>query len=189
MNTTGVGMRTSRKKTVRDGKRRQGTVEVNPFTVPYRPLPSLSVASGLMPRRMMLRALKREKLVNGANRGRVAARDPHFPAPGPIDLVITDRAAARRHHTRPGHGLGMHLEGFGEVARAKRGLDVTQVRANRGDGDGVGRVVALEHDAAAVREVLKDMRGCVLVDAHDVRAARLHRGEVGRIPGSLAGRA
>jgi len=120
---------------------------------------------------MMLRALKREEFVNRTHRNRVAARDPHFPAPGPIDLGIPDRAAARRHHSGPGNGLGMDREGLGEVARTERGLDVAQVRANRGDGGGVGRVVALEHDAAAIGEVLKDVRGSVLVDTHDVRAA------------------
>jgi len=119
----------------------------------------------------MLRALKREEFVNRTHRNRVAARDPHFPAPGPIDLGIPDRAAARRHHSGPGNGLGMDREGLGEVARTERGLDVAQVRANRGDGGGVGRVVALEHDAAAIGEVLKDVRGSVLVDTHDVRAA------------------
>ena len=142
-----------------------------------------------MPRRMVLRSLEREELVNRSHRHRIAARDPHFPTPGPIDLVIRDRSAAGRHHGRPGHGLGMDLEGLGEVARAKRGLDITQVRANRGDGGGVGRVVALEHNAPAVGKILKDMRGSVLVDAHDVRAARLHRGEVGRVAGSLTGAA
>src|SRR5258708_37650079 len=91
----------------------------------------------LMPRRMMLQPLKREEFVDRSHRTRIAALDAHFPAPGPIDLVICDRTAARRHHTRPGHGLGMHLEGLGEVARAKRRLDVAQMRANHGDGDGV----------------------------------------------------
>jgi len=136
----------------------------------------------------MLLPLKREEFVNRSHRTRIAALYAHFPAPGPIDLVICDRTAARRHHARPGHGLGMHFERLGEVARAKRSLDVAQMRANRGDGDGIHRIVALEHDAAAVGQILKDMRGGVLVDAHDVRATRLHRGEVGRIPGSLTGR-
>src|SRR5438477_11519940 len=99
--------------------------------------PSPGSPSHLVPRRVMLLPLKREEFVDRSHRTRIAALDPHFPASGPIDLVIRDRTAARRHHTRPGHGVGMHLEGLGEVARTKRGLDVTQVRANRGDGDGV----------------------------------------------------
>src|SRR5439155_1996103 len=142
-----------------------------------------------MPRGMMLRALKREKLVNGANRGRVAARDPHFPAPRPLYRLILDRAAVGRHNRSSRYNLGMDRERFGEIARAERRLDVAHVPPNLRDGGAIRGVVALQHDAAAVGEILEDVRGGVLVDTHDVRAARLHRGEVGRIPGSLAGRA
>ena len=72
----------------------------------------------------------------------------------------------------------MDLEGFREVARAERRGNLAHVQANRGDRGAVAGVVALEHDAAAVGQVLEDVRRRVLIDAHDVRPARLHRREV-----------
>ncbi len=126
----------------------------------------------------MLLALKREKLVNRADRGRVAARDPYFPAARPIDRLVADRRTTLAHQRGTGYGLRVYLEWFREVARAERGLNVPHVRANRRDGARVSGIVAIEDDTPAVRQILKDVRGGGLVDAHDVRAAGLHRGEV-----------
>src|SRR6266511_1659996 len=135
-------------------------------------------ATGLVRRRVMLLALEREKLVNRADRGRVPARDPHFPTARPIDRLVADRRAALAHYRRAGHGLGVYLERFREVACAERGLNVPHVCANRRDGGRVGGIIAIEDDAPAVRQILKDVRGGVLVDTHDMGAAGLHRGEI-----------
>src|SRR3982074_1139323 len=104
MKTTGVGIRTildRRDRAVRGGKGREKTTP----NAPYRPFPP-----PLTPCRVMLRALKREKLVNRANRGRVAARDSHFPAPRAIERHVADGRATVAHHSGAGHGLRVHPE-------------------------------------------------------------------------------
>lgn len=132
-------------------------------------------------------ALKREKRVNRRDRYRIAARHTDFPPLWPIDRGVADRRTARGHDRRSGHGLRVHLERPGEVAGAERRFDVAHVRPNFGDVGSVGRVRPVEHHAAAVGKIFKDMRGCVLVHAHDVCAARLHRREVVLIVRTLAG--
>src|SRR5438552_9152181 len=82
----------------------------------------------LVPRRVMLFALKREELVNRRHRDRVVAPDAHFPSPRPIDRLIADRRAPRAHHRRAGHGLRVYRKRLGEVAGAERGRDVVHVR-------------------------------------------------------------
>jgi len=139
-----------------------------------------------MPRRVVLLALKREKVVDRRDGNGIVARDAHFPTPRAIDGLVADRGVPCSHDPRARDGLRVDGERFGEIARAERRLNVAHVRANRGDGSGVGRIVTLEDDAPTVREILKDVRGGVLIDTHDMRAARLHRGEVGVRP--LAGR-
>src|SRR3989442_11913820 len=131
-----------------------------------------------MTARVMRVALKREKLVNRSDRGRVAARDPYFPAARTIDRLVPDRVATRLHDRRPRHDLRVDRERFGEVARAERGLNVPHVRANRRDRGRVRGIVAIEDDTPAIRQILKDVRRRVLVDTHDARAARLHRREI-----------
>src|SRR5256712_155026 len=86
------------------GRRRSGVV------APQRFLVSL---------RMMLLALKRQKLMNRADRGRVATRDPHLPTPRAIDRRVADRRAPVAHDRRAGHRLRVDLEGFREVAGAE----------------------------------------------------------------------
>jgi hypothetical protein len=139
-----------------------------------------------MTRRMVLLSLEREKFVNRPDRGRVARSHAHFPTPRPVDRLILDRAATFCHDPCSRHGLVVDLERFGEIARAERALDVAHVRANRRDGGAICGVVALQDDPAAVGEILENVRGGVLVDAHDMSAAGLHRGEVVVRP--LAGR-
>jgi hypothetical protein len=131
-----------------------------------------------MPLGMMLLALKCEKLVDRSNRGGVVASDANLPTPRPIDSLVADRGATLGHDSGPRDGLRVHLERFRKIARAERALDVAHVRANRRDGGGVARVVAIQDDATAVGEILKDVCGRVLIDAHDVPAARLHRRKV-----------
>src|SRR5436190_19445147 len=125
----------------------------------------------LVRRRVMPVALKREKRLNRADRGRVASRDPHFPAPRAIDRHVADCRAPVAHHRCAGHGLRVHLERLREVARAERRGDLAHVTANRGDRSGVGCIVALENDTATVGQVFEDVRRRVLIDALDVRSA------------------
>ena len=102
---------------------------------------------------MMLLPLECEEFVNRADRRRVAARDPHFPAPRAIDRCIADRRAPVAHHGRARHDLRVHLEGFREVARAERRGYLAHVHANRGDGGAVG--VAGRAPVAASMAVLR----------------------------------
>src|SRR6266480_4058470 len=127
---------------------------------------------------MVLLSLEREKLMYRPDRDRVVTPDAHFPSPRPIDRLVTDRRASLAHPDRAGHGLRVHLEWLGEVAGAKRGGDVAHVRANRRDRGGVDGIITIQHYPAAVGQILEHVRGRVLVDAHDVRAPRLHRSEI-----------
>jgi hypothetical protein len=132
----------------------------------------------LMPSGMVLLPLELEEFVNSADCQGIATTDAHFAASRPIDRFVADRGAALRHYVSARHLLRVHLKWLAEIAGAKRGLDVAHVCADRGYGSGVTRVVAIQHDPPTVGQVLEYVRGGVLIDAHDVRAARLHRGEV-----------
>ena len=71
----------------------------------------------------------------------------------------------------------MHLERLRKIAGAKIGRDVPHVGPDLGDRGGIGAIVAVQHDATAIREVFEHMMGAVLIDAHDLVTARLHRRE------------
>src|SRR5262245_8816208 len=102
-----------------------------------------------MPTCMMLLSLKLQEPMNGGHRLRIRTVNLHFSSPWAIARNVRDRAPSLGHHGGARHLLRVHLEWLREVAGAKRGLDVAQVRANGADGGGVGRVVAVQHHAPA----------------------------------------
>ena len=134
----------------------------------------------------MLLALKREELMNRRNSSGIAGPNTDFPAPWPIGRCIRDHPALGRHDGSTRHGLRMHLERFREIARAKGLGNLMHVRANLLDVRRVRRVRALEHDAAAVRQILEHVRRAVLIHAHHMLAAHLHRGEIVLVLGAIA---
>src|SRR5439155_22674064 len=114
------------------------------------------VPSALMPRRMVLLALKFEELVYGGHRGGITRPDSHFPSPHPIDGRVADSCASRAHHRRSRHVLRVDLERLREITRPKRSRDIAHVRANRLDAGAVRRIHVEDH-ATAVGQILEDM--------------------------------
>ena len=135
-------------------------------------------SSHLVTRRVMLLALKLEKLVNRRDDSGIGAADADFPTPRPIEHFITDGIATRSHDRGPGNRLRMHRERLREIPRAECGRNVAHVRANGLDADGIGRVIAIEEHAPTVRQIFEDVRRCVLIDTHDMLTALLHRCEL-----------
>src|SRR6266487_11894 len=143
----------------------------------YKSLSLFIRTTVFMPRCLVLLALKFEELVYGGHRGGITRPDSHFPSPHAIDGRVADSRASCAHHRRSRHVLRVDLERLREIPRPKRSRDVAHVRANRLDAGTVRRIHVEDH-AAAVGQILEDMCGRVLIDAHDVCAARLHRGKI-----------
>ena len=132
---------------------------------------------GFMAGGVMRGALEVQKRVDGRDSARVPSPNANLGAPRTVHGLVGDRRAARRHHGGTGHPSGVHLEWLGKVPGAKRRRDVSHVSADRRDSHGVGGVVAIEHDATTIRQILKHVRGGVLVHPHDGLAAYLQRRE------------
>ena len=126
-----------------------------------------------MSRRMMCFALKREELVDRRDGRWIRTPKPYLRPPGAVQHLVADRGSARRHHSGAWHNSGMDSKGFRKVSPAKVCDNALHVAANRGGPRRVARVVALEENAPPVRQILEDMGGGVLIDAHYDLAARL----------------
>src|SRR5437762_13671672 len=111
-----------------------------------------------MPTGMVLLPLEREKLMNGRYSNRIATPDPHLPTPRPIRGLVADHRSPLLHDLGARHLLRVHLKWLAEIAGTKRGLDVAHVCADRGDGRGVTRVVAIQQDPPTVGQVLEYVR-------------------------------
>jgi hypothetical protein len=130
----------------------------------------------------MRASLKRQELVHRRDRGRICGADAHFGATRAITLLITYRGAPRGHDRRPWHDARVHLKWFREISRRERRGDLSHVLADGRDLGPVRFAGALEDDATAIGEILKDVRRRVLIYPHHRPAARLRGRERGIRP-------
>jgi len=124
----------------------------------------------------VLSSLVREKAVDRLEGCRVGGRDEHLASALDGCDVVVDPGAPGRHDGRAGHGIGVHECRRGEVTRGERRRDRSEVGTDRIDSRRI-LAVADQSDPAAVRPRLERVGGCVLIDAHADRTARLHRRE------------
>ena len=129
----------------------------------------------------MVVSLEGEKLVNSSHRYRVPAPQPEQRTAWKCVRRVPDQRAASSHRTRSRNFLSMHKPGEREVAATERAGDPMHVGSNLGYTSGIARV-ALEHNAATVRQRLELVNRSVLIDAHGDMPAGLDLGEsaVGR---------
>jgi len=132
----------------------------------------------LVSRGVVAGALEGEEFVDRRDRYRVVAPQAHFPTLRSIDDIIRDRRAARLHDGDSRNDLRVDLKRFREIAGAEGRGNVAHVQADRRHATRVGSVGAIEDDASPIGQVLKHVRGCVLIDAHHRSTTFLHRGEV-----------
>ena len=128
---------------------------------------------GMLTRRSMVEALKREELVNAGNGDGVRALESHLAATRKRSSRVPDARPAGSHDRRSGHVPIMDEAGYCEVSAGEGAGDQSHVGP---DLSHTGRVawVALKTDAAAVGPRLEVVKGGVLIDAHGHMAAGLN---------------
>ncbi len=122
----------------------------------------------------MVASLEREELVDRRACLGVVRRDAHDAAAWQIGHGVCDDVALGRHDGGAGHVPHVHEHRRREVTLAESARNHMEVESDHGDTGRVVRV-AFELDATTVGEVGKVVRRGVLVDAHRVSAACLHR--------------
>jgi hypothetical protein len=133
---------------------------------------------------MVLRTLECQETMNGLESHGVRGDDPKGRPIGEVRLCVGNHTVPASHVSHARHRLHVNEHWHREVAIRKCALHVAKVRANPGNAR---RIIDLsyENDSPTVRQRLKAVAGCRLLDTHRLFAPRLHGPEsrIGRLLG------